>query len=251
MLGDATEMYTDLDYTVDAWYLDGFAPGRNPEMWGEKLFQQVARLSHRTTTFATFTAAGSVRRGLEAVGFETQRPSGFGRKRNMLTGVMANPSSSQSGNPWFHFSEEPTPERKAIVVGAGFAGCSISHELARRGWQVDLIERHQAVGREASGNIAGVVMPRLSADMDAAGQFYLGAFLYGQNWLNSLSQITTELTWQRSGVLQLESDKRLEKIARLELPEDVLVPLDAAQASQACGLRVKRGGLIFPRCNHR
>ncbi|MCP4375390.1 MAG: tRNA (5-methylaminomethyl-2-thiouridine)(34)-methyltransferase MnmD, partial [bacterium] len=101
MLGDAIEMYADLDCAVDAWYLDGFAPGKNPDMWDQDLFRQVARLSHQTTTFATFTAAGAVRRGLETVGFETQRPRGFGRKRNMLTGTMARPPAIESGQPWF------------------------------------------------------------------------------------------------------------------------------------------------------
>ncbi len=246
MLGDATEMYADLDGAVDAWYLDGFAPGKNPDMWNQHLFRQIARLSHQTTTFATFTAAGAVRRGLETVGFETQRPRGFGRKRNMLTGFMARPPTIESGQPWFHFSNEPSPAKKAIVIGGGLAGCSISHELAQRGWQVDLIERHQTTGHEASGNLAGVVLPRLSADMDAAGQFYLGAFLYSQSWLNSLSRVIPELGWHQSGVLQLESDRRLEQLARLELPRDVLTSSDASLASETCGLAVKRGGVLFP-----
>ncbi|MCP5037370.1 MAG: tRNA (5-methylaminomethyl-2-thiouridine)(34)-methyltransferase MnmD, partial [Rhodobacteraceae bacterium] len=163
MLGDATDMYADLDYRVDAWYLDGFAPAKNPAMWDEGLFRQVARLSRQGTSLATFTAAGAVRRGLEAVGFETQRPGGFGRKRNMLTGTLARPFTVKPGQPWFHFSRQPSPPQKAIVIGGGLAGCCISHELARRGWQVELIERHRAVGLEASGNLAGVVMPRLSA----------------------------------------------------------------------------------------
>ncbi|MCP4332058.1 MAG: FAD-dependent 5-carboxymethylaminomethyl-2-thiouridine(34) oxidoreductase MnmC, partial [Gammaproteobacteria bacterium] len=246
MLGDAIEMYADLDCAVDAWYLDGFAPGKNPDMWNQHLFRQIARLSHQTTTFATFTAAGAVRRGLETAGFETQRPRGFGRKRNMLTGSMARPPTIESGQPWFHFSNEPSPAKKAIVIGGGLAGCSISHELAQRGWQVDLIERHQTTGHEASGNLAGVVLPRLSADMDAAGQFYLGAFLYSQSWLNSLSRVIPELGWHQSGVLQLESDRRLEQLARLELPRDVLTSSDASLASETCGLAVKRGGVLFP-----
>ncbi len=246
MLGDATEMYADLDYRVDAWYLDGFAPHKNPAMWNDDLFRQVARLSRQNTTFATFTAAGAVRRRLEAVGFETQRPSGFGRKRNMLTGTMARPFAIKSKYPWFHFSNQPSPVKKAIVIGGGLAGCSISHELAQRGWRVDLIERHRAVGCEASGNLAGVVMPRLSADMDAAGQFYLNAFLCSQSWLNLLSGIAPEFGWHQSGVLQLESDKRLEQLARLKLPQDVLMSSDASLASEICGLAVKRGGAFYP-----
>ena len=245
MLGDATEMYADLDYKIDAWYLDGFAPDKNPHMWSQNLFQQITRLSHENTTFATFTAAGAVRRGLESVGFETRRPDGFGRKRNMLAGTMAKPPREKPELPWFQFAGKPSASKRAIVIGGGLAGCSISHELGQRGWQVDLIERHHATGREASGNLAGVVMPRLSADMDAAGQFYLGAFLYSQQWLNSLGRADPGLSWHQCGVLQLEPDRRLEQLAALELPHEVLVTGDASLASETCGLAVNSGGVLF------
>ena len=98
MYGDATEMFSSLkgsDHPLfkrqgnpifDAWFLDGFAPAKNPEMWTEKLFQTIADLSNTCTTFSTFTAAGIVRRGLKNVGFEVQKVPGFGHKREMLKG---------------------------------------------------------------------------------------------------------------------------------------------------------------------
>lgn len=72
---------------VDAWFLDGFAPGLNPEMWSETVFQEMARMSGSETTFATFTAAGFVRRGLIREGFAVNKVRGYGRKREMLVGV--------------------------------------------------------------------------------------------------------------------------------------------------------------------
>ena len=72
---------------ADAWLLDGFAPAKNNEMWSEKVFQHIARLSKPTTTFATFTSAGAVKRGLQAVGFDVQKHAGFGKKREMISGV--------------------------------------------------------------------------------------------------------------------------------------------------------------------
>jgi len=75
------------DTQVDAWFLDGFRPSSNPEMWRGAVFEQVARLSRRGSRFATFTSAGFVRRGLEAVGFDVKKVSGFGRKREMSVGV--------------------------------------------------------------------------------------------------------------------------------------------------------------------
>ncbi|MGB4058531.1 MAG: tRNA (5-methylaminomethyl-2-thiouridine)(34)-methyltransferase MnmD [Alphaproteobacteria bacterium] len=71
---------------VDCWFLDGFRPASNPEMWSETVFQNMARLSNPGATFATFTAAGFVKRGLQAAGFEVNKVRGYGRKRDMLTG---------------------------------------------------------------------------------------------------------------------------------------------------------------------
>ncbi len=87
--GDALAMSRQLDFQADAWYLDGFDPAKNPEMWQPPLLEQLARLSAPEATLATFTVAGWVRRGLEATGFELQKVKGHGRKRQMLTGKIA------------------------------------------------------------------------------------------------------------------------------------------------------------------
>jgi tRNA 5-methylaminomethyl-2-thiouridine biosynthesis bifunctional protein len=76
-----------LEAKVDCWFLDGFKPSSNPEMWSDKVFAQMARLSNDGATFATFTAAGFVKRGLRAAGFDVRKVRGFGRKRDMLTGT--------------------------------------------------------------------------------------------------------------------------------------------------------------------
>lgn len=74
---------------IDAWFLDGFAPSKNPEMWTQNLFNNLAKQSIPETSIATFTAAGFVRRGLVDAGFEIKKRKGFGRKREMLTGHFA------------------------------------------------------------------------------------------------------------------------------------------------------------------
>ncbi|MEQ1488890.1 MAG: tRNA (5-methylaminomethyl-2-thiouridine)(34)-methyltransferase MnmD [Methylotenera sp.] len=86
LIGDATECYSQMNEKIDAWFLDGFAPAKNPDMWQQALYQQMARLSKPTTTFSTFTSAGDVRRGLISAGFKVSKRAGFGKKREMLTG---------------------------------------------------------------------------------------------------------------------------------------------------------------------
>ena len=85
--GDVNDEISALDETVDCWFLDGFKPASNPSMWSVVVFKHMARLSAQGATFATFTAAGAVRRGLEAVGFEVRKVPGYGRKREMSLGV--------------------------------------------------------------------------------------------------------------------------------------------------------------------
>ncbi|NNL35762.1 MAG: tRNA (5-methylaminomethyl-2-thiouridine)(34)-methyltransferase MnmD [Silicimonas sp.] len=86
IVGDARTTLADWRGQADAWFLDGFAPSRNPEMWQDDLLRDIARHTPAGGTLATYTAAGAVRRGLEAAGFVIERRPGFGRKRHMTAG---------------------------------------------------------------------------------------------------------------------------------------------------------------------
>ena len=86
IFGDVKEVLYQATFSSDAWFLDGFAPSCNPEMWSDEVFLEVARLSKKGTRLATFTAASAVRRGLRDVGLDMVKIPGFGRKREMLTG---------------------------------------------------------------------------------------------------------------------------------------------------------------------
>lgn len=72
----------------DCWYLDGFAPSKNPDMWSDSLFTEIAKTCKASATLATFTAAGFVRRGLQSAGFTIQKRKGYGKKREMLHGQL-------------------------------------------------------------------------------------------------------------------------------------------------------------------
>lgn len=87
ILGDASEQLGQWDGQADAWFLDGFSPAKNPDMWSDALMAQVARHSVSGGTAATFTAAGHVRRALSAAGFNVTRVPGYGRKRHMTRAV--------------------------------------------------------------------------------------------------------------------------------------------------------------------
>lgn len=86
---DVNDIVDKLNFKVDAWYLDGFAPAKNPEMWSDKLFAGMCKFSNKNATFSTFTAAGFVKRALLEKGFTVNKIKGFGKKRDMLTGNFA------------------------------------------------------------------------------------------------------------------------------------------------------------------
>jgi tRNA U34 5-methylaminomethyl-2-thiouridine-forming methyltransferase MnmC len=89
VVGDARDTLADWNGHADAWYLDGFSPAKNPELWEDALLAQVAAHTAKDGTVATYTAAGFVRRGLAAAGFTVSRVQGFGRKRHMTRGVLS------------------------------------------------------------------------------------------------------------------------------------------------------------------
>ncbi len=91
-IGDVSHILPQINSTADAWFLDGFAPSKNSDMWSETLFQEITRLSKTNTTFATFTSAGEVRRHLQATGFNVRKATGFGKKREMLYGTFVSDS---------------------------------------------------------------------------------------------------------------------------------------------------------------
>ena len=87
IVGDAGETLPDWDYVADAWYLDGFSPAKNPGLWSDQLMAEVGRHTVPGGTFATYTAAGHVRRALTAAGFVVNRVAGHGTKRHMTRGT--------------------------------------------------------------------------------------------------------------------------------------------------------------------
>ncbi|THB63594.1 MAG: hypothetical protein D6B27_11960 [Gammaproteobacteria bacterium] len=89
LVGDANILIDELGReTIDCWYLDGFAPAKNPELWNDVLLKKVAEKTVNRGTFSTFTASGNVRRALQNSGFAVEKVKGFGRKRDMLRGKL-------------------------------------------------------------------------------------------------------------------------------------------------------------------
>lgn len=240
-LEDAAEALPQLPAKcVDAWFPDGFAPVKNPQMWSETVLLNMARASRAGATLATYTSAGWVRRGLQHAGFSVERVPGFGSKREMTRGQIIAPSPAD---------ERGQTPHSALVIGAGIAGCAAAHALAQRGIKVVLLDRAPQPATAASGNPRGILHARLGAGMNALHRFVLAAYGHA---LALLDEMLPADGVQRAecGLLQLAATdaeaKRIGKLAALDWPPHVLRAIEAEEASALAGLPQAAGGLWFP-----
>lgn len=250
LIGEALEQLPQLDAQIDAWFLDGFAPAKNPDMWTAELFVELARLAAPGSTISTFTSTGWVRRLLNTAGFKMKRTPGIGHKWEILRGEFlgwpAEVAAPVPAKPWFARPAPLRGERRALVIGAGLAGCATASSLAARGWHVSLLERHAEVAQEASGNPQGVLYLKLSAHGTALSQLIVSGFGYTRRLLETLQRSTD---WDDCGVLQLAFNaKEAERHGQLAaaFPEDLLQWLEQPEAQARAGVGVAHGGLFYP-----
>jgi len=156
-LGDVSALASELQLTADAFFLDGFAPARNPAMWDGRVIKALARMAVPGTTAATWSAARALRDGLDAAGFETRLAEGFDRKREMTQAVFAprfTPRRSPRRAPALPATSGAP--RHALILGAGLAGASAADALVRHGWRCTVLERQAGPAERASGNPGGL-----------------------------------------------------------------------------------------------
>jgi len=253
LCGDILNTLPKLEASVDAWFLDGFAPAKNPDMWQPELFQALAEKSSSEATCATFTAARRVRNGLEKAGFMIEKVPGFGRKRDIVRGRLAQPAATNDQPIWFQQPKPLHSEKQALIIGAGMAGAATAHSLAERGWQVRVIDTHDKPASEASGNPQGMLYTRLSGNSTVLTRFISEGYLYTLSLLKRLEyQKTTDDTlWQKTGLIQLafsegEQQRQQRILESSQYPEALLQGLDAEALSSLAGLPLSSSGLYFP-----
>ena len=238
LIGDVNESLPKLKGVINAWFLDGFSPAKNPDMWQASLFESMAKHSHSETTFATFTSAGEVRRGLQHAGFEVSKAPGFGKKREMLFGQYQGGANN---------TQDKTNRKTLIVIGGGLAGAASAEAMMRRGYQVTLIERHSSLAQEASGNPLGVLYPRLTGGETPLNALALQGFLYTLGLLNHF-KINPE-NFQQCGVLQLAFNEREQKriAAVINDHPELVHRVDKTHASNLSGIYIGHAGMFIPK----
>ncbi len=190
------------DPKVDVWFLDGFSPAKNPDLWTGELFEMIVSHSDSRTRAATYSSAGFVRRNLEQAGFEVERITGFGDKRHMLKASQpTSPKSTSNSAPWFQIPGASPHDKSAVVIGAGLAGCFTAYGLASRGWKIDLVDSESAVASGASGIAQLALRCRLFNEANPLSRFYLQAYSYALSLLWALNR-SCRPAFHQSGLLQ-------------------------------------------------
>ncbi|MEC7703449.1 MAG: bifunctional tRNA (5-methylaminomethyl-2-thiouridine)(34)-methyltransferase MnmD/FAD-dependent 5-carboxymethylaminomethyl-2-thiouridine(34) oxidoreductase MnmC [Pseudomonadota bacterium] len=167
---DINNAIPELNLPIDAWFLDGFAPSKNPQMWDEPLFSAMRRCAHSKTTAATFTAAGFVKRGMRDAGFNVKKDKGFGRKRDMLVATFSEEETAP------HTPITKAPPQNIAIIGGGLGGTAAAYFLAQAGHKITLFEKENSLAAKASGNARGLYNPRFRKQYDTESIFYSSAY---------------------------------------------------------------------------
>ena len=230
---DNTQKYIKLMNNVDAWYLDGFSPSKNPDLWSLKLLKYIYKSCHEETTFSTYTSSGLVKNNLTESGFNHKRTEGFLDKRHMLKGKVVKEQKKNSINT------------KVAVIGSGIAGCILSYTLAKKGMEVDLYEKSYNICSGASSHELLITYPRLSAHDTAFGSFTLHSYIFATNFYKRLKTDA----WKRTGVIILNHDaateKRQSSLLEKRADGEIYRFIDPVEASEISGIDIKLNGLIY------
>ena len=241
--GEAERVLAGMSGQFDAWFLDGFAPARNPAMWSPEVFTHVARLSAPGARAATFSVAGDVRRGLEAAGFQVAKKPGYGAKRQRLEAQATsaqnpNAPAPQGGGGVGLYPYAVADPKRVAIIGAGIAGASCARALVRRGIETIVLDAGLHRGAGASGNPAGLVMPRLDRGGGALSELFLAAYLDAIATYEALGVLDA------CGVEERADPDKLDALADLlndpPLPGDWLSALPGGAALHA------RAGVVRP-----
>ncbi len=238
MFGDVADILPKLRGGVDAWFLDGFAPSKNPDMWGDTLFNEISRLSSPNAKVATFTAASKVRQALEEQGFVVEKQAGFGKKRERITAHLSGKAATRN------------KVKSIAIIGAGIAGATLAHKLQKRGVDVTLLDRHAKPAQETSSNPAALISPKLALGNDPYDRLLSLSYLQAVRYYNQFN----DLWLNPKGVLNIAKDDENQKYLdaiNSHFKENLgwgnlFSAINKDEINTKWSLKTKHNGLYFP-----
>ena len=181
LIYDNFSLLTNFDFKADIWFLDGFAPSKNPEVWDNSYYKNIYNRTNLKGSLSTFTSSGLVRRGLALAGFSVTKVSGFGQKREMLKAIKIEPDIKLKVNLNYENTIGPV-----AIIGAGISGASLAYAFRKRNIECYIVEKSSNVASGASGNKLALQMPKMTADNSPYGLMSLEAFTFSRNLAKEL-----------------------------------------------------------------
>jgi len=239
VIGDISQTLNNYNFHADCWFLDGFAPSKNQDMWSEQIIQEIAAHSKIGTSFATYTCAGLVRQLLTKHGFDVYKTKGFGIKRHMLHGCLKLQQYKLPSISWLNplAENKQNNEKTVIIIGGGIAGASSANAMAQRGYIVYLIEEQESLATQASGNPQGILYNTWSAETNGITYFANSAYHYAYHLINK----TPNIVKGKTQLIQLHNSQniasRLDKYTRSSyLPDNWVTTIDGQQITKLSNL---------------
>lgn len=251
IIGDINSTIKKQNFKADCWFLDGFAPSRNSEMWNEELIKQIALFTKLKGSFATFSASSKVRKRLIASGFNVEKTKGFNKKREMLCGFLEQALEPliKKPAPWFERFSRTNSNSKVIITGGGLSGACSAYSLARRGYKVTLYEKGNSLAAGASGNPQGILYGRFFGDQQSELEFDFACYKYSHNLISKILNSFSEKG--ECGLIQVAATpkqiKQYEQFLASSLPPEFCKQLSKIEIEKLLGLNIKaESGLFFP-----
>ena len=245
ILGPVQAMLSSLIANIDAWYLDGFAPKKNPVMWSSQVIKEIARLSHAGTKFSTFTASGAVRRDLESFGFKVDKRPGFGNKRECLYGAFSGNTSDTGLLPYFELMPPLSRFSRVAIIGGGIAGAALAKALKGKCSKLTIYEQNKGEALEASGNPLALVQPKLSDPRVCFSRFQTDAYLKA---IRNFEEIEGAFVGER-GMISFGRDnyfldRSIKWVEERILPKEFALRLDASDINDISGVNINSEGIF-------
>ena len=249
---DATQALSKITTTkkglIDAWYLDGFSPIKNPEMWIPQLFKQIARLSKDQASLSTFIITEKICHQLIDVGFRIHQQSITHNKKEVLTAKFQQNKTSGRG---YQLRPQITKPEQVAIIGGGIASACAAYALTKQGIKVTLYCQESKVAQGASSNSIAAVYPLLHQKKDDISEFYQQAFWHAKKLYQELLASGFSFSHDWCGLLDVSYKSVLKDRQTLfdkinAWPKNLIHSVSADQATNIAGVELEFGGLFMP-----
>ncbi|MBX1885745.1 bifunctional tRNA (5-methylaminomethyl-2-thiouridine)(34)-methyltransferase MnmD/FAD-dependent 5-carboxymethylaminomethyl-2-thiouridine(34) oxidoreductase MnmC [Campylobacter peloridis] len=192
VFGEAKEKLSNLSFQAHVWYLDGFAPSKNSDMFDKDIIKLVAKNSSVNANVLTFSAASSLKNALCENNFNVKKVKGY-KKREMLQANFKGLKEEKYDTlAYFNTPSLNKKIKKIAIIGAGISGASLAYELSLRSCEVDIFEKENTLAQGASGNINGILSSLILKPNVLLGEFSQYAFLEASRFYRQILKLTPE-----------------------------------------------------------